>query len=127
MWSRGRLPSLQLHVKEQGGASTFTGITERGAERGVCMSVQHLQSEANGRADEVKYSRSQLRHSGGELEMGAWRGGLLLTHFSFAPVFSPLCPSPDNMSAQRAHYARRHFPLPSRGKPAQGQVSIIHR
>lgn len=31
------------------------------------------------------------------------------------------------MSVRCAHYVRRHFPPPSREKPAEGQVSIIHR
>lgn len=72
-------------------------------------------------ADEVKYSKST--------EAQQWwisDGSLLLTRFCFAPASPLLCHGPDNMSARCAHYVRRHFPPPSREKPAEEQVSIIH-
>lgn len=103
-------------------ALPFTDITESGAGPAVCVSVQHFSLKLmEDEADEVEYSKTT--------EAQKWwisDGSLLLARFCFALASPLLCHGPDNMSAQCAHYVRRHFPPPSREKPADEQVSIIH-
>lgn len=116
------LPFLK-HYMKTGEVLPFHRQYRKMSRRAVCISVRHFS---------LRLMEEQMRSNTVQVNRGTaavnkrWR--LTINTFQFCSGLPLSLPWHwQHVDVRCAHYMRRHFPPPSWEKPAEGQVSIIHR